>query len=1019
MQSPANTTGARLRSGRPDLRRTPLVLFAVLLAFCIAPIADAQSVALQTRALQRIAATEAIDAGPLPASTPLTLTLRLGLADQQRADLKQLLAAQVNPASLEYRHWLTPAQFGARFGASDDQLSALTAWLAIQGIEVTSVSSSRQRVVVRASASAAQTAFHVALRRYRVGPVEYFADSTAASLRLITGLTIESIAGLDDLPAPTASRVTIITGRGNAFVGEPRASLAVNSLASPIADNATDFPELFAQTIDDNQTPVLSLTTAACSQNVTPAEIDDLRALLDQAAAQGITVLAGSACASAPATSGSYPAELGGVLAYTETPRSSAAAPLGVDPRPTWQAAPGLPEDHLRKEPDLTASGIALVSTIQTLVSETGTRLGNINGILYALAATPDLYTQPDHAAIGTWEPATGLGTVNLQILLKAFPRIGLIGTSTSLVSDNYNVHYGQAFTLTAQVQPAAYGNTSPTGTVTFSSSTQGVLGATGIDGSGRATFTTGVLPVGPNSITATYQGDGNYSGSASNPPVGVYVSLVNASLTAVVSPSVNVPYGAIATVTATVTLPYLLASPSGPVTAQISSGAPSSATLSPNPGSNSASANIDLNVPPPGHYSVQVTCQGTTNFQCQTPANLPISVVKGYTNTSVSVTPASPQAGQPVSLTATVVNSGNGTGTYTYGGAITFFDSGRPIATVPVATNQATTQVSLAGNRTHNIIATYTGDPNWNTSTSNAVAVTPTILPDALVLSSNVSGSTSLAGVNVIFTGTVTTSVTYSSGPTGTLTFFDTFNGSVVQLGNPTALVPNGSAASIGRFTTTGLLPGVHSIYVQYSGDDNYAPATSSVLSLSMSDFSVTMTPPTLTLSQGSTAQVSALIGNSGGFSGTVSLGCTPPSSSEAVCSFSPAAITGTGSSVLTITTVAPGVKNASGTAPRAPGWTGGAAGIVLAGVLFCLPGLRRRVPTLLVLLLAAGLTGISGCGSGLTATSGSGSGDSGTSGQTDTGTPLGTGNYIITAAGSDGTNTVRRSFQYQVTVQ
>ena len=653
-------------------------------------------------------------------------------------------------------------------------------------------------------------------------------------------------------------------------------------------------------------------------------------------------------------------------------------------------------------------------------------RLGNIAGTLYALARTPGLYAQPD-AAAGTWEPATGLGLVDLEKLLKAFPRISNISTSTSLISSSYAVNYGTPFTLTSAVQVTGTiptGTTpyppAPTGVITFTASTQGVLGTVGIGANGAATLASGVLPVGTYSLTASYSGDAYYAPSSSTSNVTITVSLVNATLMATVSPAIGIPYGATATVTATVTLPGSSAAPSGPVSAQIEgvTGALYSATLSPNPGSNSATANIVLSIPSPGSYTVQVTCQGSTNFQCQTPVNIPITTVKGYTTTTVSVQPAAPQAGQPISLTATVVNSGNGTGTYTYGGSISFYDSGKLLAVAPVATNQATTSVTLSGNQTHNIIAVYTGDANWNTSTSGAVAVSPTILPDALTLSSNVSGSSSLAGVNIIFTGTVTTNITYNSGPTGTLSFFDTFNGAVVPLGNPSTLVANGSAASIALFTTTGLLPGTHRIYVQYGGDSNYAAAISPVLTLTLSDFSLTMTPAALTVTEGKSAQVGVLVNGSGGFAGAVTLGCTPPSGSNATCSFSPASITGPGAATLTITTAAsatPAIQARRSSPMRT------AAGATLAGLLcLVLPRRRRVISSLLILLLCVSVLGVQGCGLGVTGTTDSGSNSTGSGPTTsDPGTPLGTQNYTITAAGSDGVNVVRHTYQYQVTVQ
>ena len=131
------------------------------------------------------------------------------------------------------------------------------------------------------------------------------------------------------------------------------------------------------------------------------------------------------------------------------------------------------------------------------------------------------------------------------------------------------------------------------------------------------------------------------------------------------------------------------------------------------------------------------------------------------------------------------------------------------------------------------------------------------------------------------MLTATVFTTASNSVGPTGTVSFYDTYNGSIVQLGGPggaVTLTPNGPNQSIARFTTTGLLAGMHSIYAIYAGDANFSPATSSTLSLNLTDYNVIMNPQTLTLKAGQTGQVVMLIGSVGGFSGTVSFGCTPP---------------------------------------------------------------------------------------------------------------------------------------------
>ncbi len=1002
---------------RPRLNLLPVFLLA------FASPLHAQRAPVATRALQALAAisapdspadSPAIDTGLLPVSEPLTLTLHLGPSATQTAALDQLLTAQLDPGSPSYHHWLTPAEYAARFGPTDQQLAALTTYLQSHGLAVTGVSPSRSRLTVTGTAGEAQTAFATSLHRFSIGETPYFANATAPSLPTTLAALLSGISGLDNLPRPASTRISI----GPAGPVTPEASLKTVA-AEPTSE--ADSVTTIADSVDSNTSPILTLTSSACASDLTEADLTAYRHLFRQASAQGITLLVTSSCKTAAPTP-SFPANLAELTALASNPSETPLASTGTEPRPTWQAALGLPADNLRHGPDLTATSIAaLAQTLATLSLQTGARLGNINATLYALAKVPGLFTQPDAAAstasAGNWEPATGLGLIDLNTLLKVYPR-GLTGVSIDFQASTYSVSYGTPFTLNAIVNPSTFNNAAPTGTVTFTASSQGILGAVAVN-NGIASLTPGVLPVGTYSIVATYSGDGNYAANSKS-GVNVYVAIVNAGLQATLSPSQSVPYGSTATVTATVTLPGSSASPTGDVYAQIESvtGASYRATLSPNSGSNSATANIVLSAPSPGSYTVETSCQGSQNFQCQTPVDLSLRTVKGYTGTTVTVNPSAPQAGQPIYITAVVANSGNGTGTYTYGGSIGFYDSGKLIATAPVATNQATASVSLSGTRTHNLTAVYSGDTNWNTSTSAAAAVLPTMLPTGLTILTNTNGFNSLAGTNIIFTASVTTDTNYGTGPTGYVTFFDTFNGSVVQLGNGAPLVPNGPNASIATFTTTALLPGPHSIYAQYTGNDDYAAATSATTVLSISDFNLLMTPTTMTVAQGQSAQGSILVSGSGGYTGTVSLGCAPPGSSEATCSISPASVPIGQSATITITTTAPLSVPSSHHASVASGWTAATGATLATLCLFFLAPRRRSLSSLLLVLLAIGLTANLGCALGVTTTTtGTGTGGTGTT-PSDPGTPLGTENFTITAAGSDGINTARHTFQYQVTV-
>jgi len=956
----------------------------------------AQRLTLNTRTFS--ASTSAVDAGAVPSSQPLSLTVRLAQTPERKAALDQFLADQLTSSSPNYHHWLTPQQFAVSYGATDDQLTAATAWLQAQGLTVQAVSPAKTRLTVSGTAAQVQNTFSVALRQYQIAGTQYFANTTQPSLPQEIASTIAGVQGLDNMP---------VSAPGVA----PR--LVSTRTVAQTPSTGTDALGSVAVAIDANTAPVLTLSTTTCSSDLAQADYDAYRDLFRQASAQGITVLATNGCNTSG--TGSFPASLSEVtaLATSATADSATASFVGIDPRPSWQYALGLPDDSTRQEPDLTTtSADAFAQAMTTIVQQNGGRQGNVNAILYSLATTPDLYTQPDNAPAGTWEPATGLGVVNLQKLIKVFPRATGTATTTTLAySGASSIGYGTQVVLTASVSPSAFNTANPSGTVTFTSASQGIIGSAPLSGS-SATLTIGSLPVGSYTITASYSGDGNYAGSTSTTPVSLTVTIVNATLAATISPSANVPYGSTGTVTATVALPNSSGAPAGPVTATIESvtGAVFTATLSPNPGGNTATANIVVNAPPPNAkgYTVEVSCQGNTNFQCQSPVDLTMTTVLGNTLTTMNVSPSAPQAGQPVTLTAIINNSGNGTGTYTFSGNVTFYDNGVQIATAAVATNQATTNKTLAGNVQHSIVAKYSGDANWNPSTSAPQSVSPSLLPATMTLTSNVT--TALAGVDIVFTATVFTTVTNTVGPTGNVTFYDTYNGSAVQLGNPTPLTPNGPNESIARLSTTGLLAGGHSVYAVYGGDANFGNATSSPLAIAITDYNLTMVPQTITLNPGQTGQVVMLLGLVGGFNGTVSFGCTPPANAEITCSFNPVTLSGGGSTTMSIVTTAPTVATTTSKLAHQLGGWNTVAGPMLAALIFlAVPGRRRRLPTMLLVLIALGLTPNLGC-------LGKNADPPPVS---DPGTPLGTQIFTVTTAGSDGLNSVRHSYQYQITIQ
>jgi uncharacterized protein (TIGR03437 family) len=139
------------------------------------------------------------DQGLVDSSLQLThMTLHFRLSAAQQADLDQLLTAQQNPSSPSYRQWLTPDQYGARFGVSDADLAAVTTWLQGEGLTVTGTARARNFVTFDGAATNVQRAFRIELHSYLVNGETHFANAADPSVPAALSPVVRNIHGLTD-----------------------------------------------------------------------------------------------------------------------------------------------------------------------------------------------------------------------------------------------------------------------------------------------------------------------------------------------------------------------------------------------------------------------------------------------------------------------------------------------------------------------------------------------------------------------------------------------------------------------------------------------------------------------------------------------------------------------------------------------------------------------------------------------------------------------------------------------------
>src|SRR5262249_27073321 len=104
------------------------------------------------------------DRGPVSAAMPMQrLLLVLKRTPQQERSLQQYLASLEDENSPDFRHYLTPDQFGEQYGPAEEDIQQLVAWLNREGFSVTKMAKSRMVIEFSGTSNQVEAAFHTQL----------------------------------------------------------------------------------------------------------------------------------------------------------------------------------------------------------------------------------------------------------------------------------------------------------------------------------------------------------------------------------------------------------------------------------------------------------------------------------------------------------------------------------------------------------------------------------------------------------------------------------------------------------------------------------------------------------------------------------------------------------------------------------------------------------------------------------------------------------------------------------------
>ena len=589
------------------------------------------------------------------------------------------------------------------------------------------------------------------------------------------------------------------------------------------------------------------------------------------------------------------------------------------------------------------------------------------------------------------YDPATGLGSVDAANLVNNWSKATFTATTATLTLNNgnpINVTHGTAVPVNVAISPTtATGNAALLVDVGPGTTTGKAIDFFSLNRGSVASNTT-LLPAGTYNVIAHYGGDGTYGGSYSN-SVSVTVNKENST---VYLPGLQL--GGASVTTVKYDDPYTVSAgvenasgkvcnppPYGKITCPTGSISLSDGTVALGNGPYPLDTTAFIQTPvaafvlAAGTHALTAQYSGDSNYNA------------GSTSVTITVNPASTSLPAPAVYNATVgqVASISVTvSTTSYGvaptGTITFYANGKLLSgTSSYSSNNGgpgyyasfsnwfnTNASAFPSPGNYTITATYSGDANYNGSTS--------AVRDITVLYPTPSTTVTPASQTVNYGGTATVTALVSSGkkkayPSGTVTFVD--NGTGVTVSGPTTCASttdssgNYACQSSAAFTVND----GYGIVANYSGDSNY-PASSGYAGITMPDYYMFLNPPQVTLTAGQSQNITFSINSTAGFAGTVTNFSCSGLPAEATCTFSPTQLTADPNQAVSATlTIA---STAIGQARRGLRATNmGTAWLSLAGLFLmgaCLIGLStplKRGLSVGLLALAIMLT-LPSCGGG-----------------------------------------------------
>jgi Pro-kumamolisin, activation domain/Bacterial Ig-like domain (group 3) len=141
------------------------------------------------------------DQGAVADAQPVDrMLLLLQRSPDQEAALRQLLEDQLTLNSPKHHAWLSPQEFGAKFGPADADIQATTAWLTAKGFHGIKVGAGRTSIEFSGNARQVREAFHTELHHFKVNGAQRFANATDPQIPAALAPVVAGVVSLHNFP---------------------------------------------------------------------------------------------------------------------------------------------------------------------------------------------------------------------------------------------------------------------------------------------------------------------------------------------------------------------------------------------------------------------------------------------------------------------------------------------------------------------------------------------------------------------------------------------------------------------------------------------------------------------------------------------------------------------------------------------------------------------------------------------------------------------------------------------------